>query len=127
MLKDHNAVTPMRLEPAAPKSRVKHSTTEPLCSPSPFRGQKFHLSACNYERNLERTNNSSQSTRPVGRVLWERITRGSHITLLCSLLHTLLKDTCMCCRTSENCKSLVLQDKCNIRIFLSPALYNIPH
>ena len=24
----HNAVTPMRLEPAAPRSRVKHSTTE---------------------------------------------------------------------------------------------------
>ena len=26
----HNAVTPMRLEPLAPRSRVKHSTTEPL-------------------------------------------------------------------------------------------------
>ena len=26
----HNAVTPVRLEPAAPRSRVKHSTTEPL-------------------------------------------------------------------------------------------------
>ena len=27
----------------------------------------------------------------------------------------------MCvCRTSENCKSVVLQDKCNIEIFLSP-------
>ena len=31
------------------------------------RGQKFHLSACNYECNLE--SNSSQSTRPVERVL----------------------------------------------------------
>ena len=31
-LKDHNAVTPMSLKPAAPRSRVKHSTTEPLCS-----------------------------------------------------------------------------------------------
>ena len=30
LLKDHNAVTPVRLEPAAPRSRVKHSTTEPL-------------------------------------------------------------------------------------------------
>ena len=30
MLKDHNAVTPVRLEPAALRSRVKHSTTEPL-------------------------------------------------------------------------------------------------
>ena len=30
------------------------------------RGQKFHLSARNYEENLERTSNSSQSTRPKG-------------------------------------------------------------
>ena len=29
---DHNAVTPVRLEPAALRSRVKHSTTEPLRS-----------------------------------------------------------------------------------------------
>ena len=29
---DHNAVTPVRLEPAAPQSRVKHCTTEPLRS-----------------------------------------------------------------------------------------------
>ena len=28
----------------------------------------------------------------------------SHITPLCSLLHKLLKDECMICRTSENCK-----------------------
>ena len=28
----HNAVTPVRLEPAALQSRVKHSTTEPLRS-----------------------------------------------------------------------------------------------
>ena len=28
----HNAVTPVRLEPMAPRSYVKHSTTEPLCS-----------------------------------------------------------------------------------------------
>ena len=32
MLKDHNTVTPVRLEPAALRSRVKHSTTEPLRS-----------------------------------------------------------------------------------------------
>ena len=44
-----------------------------------------------------------------------------HITFLCSLLHTLLLRTSACvCKTSENCKSLVLQDKCNIEIFLSP-------
>ena len=28
----HNAMTPVRLEPAAFRSRVKHSTTEPLRS-----------------------------------------------------------------------------------------------
>ena len=30
LLKDHSAVTPVRLEAAASRSRVKHSTTEPL-------------------------------------------------------------------------------------------------
>ena len=44
----HNAVTPVRLEPASPRSRVKHSTTEPLRSIcSPVRGDKarglFHV------------------------------------------------------------------------------------
>ena len=34
LLKDHNAVTPVRLEAAASWSRIKHSTTEPLCSSS---------------------------------------------------------------------------------------------
>ena len=62
------------------------------------RGQKFHSSARNYEGNLERTSNSSQSTRPVGRVLWEELLEEVklHITPLCSLLHTLLKDKCTC-------------------------------
>ena len=32
LLKDHNSVTPVRLEPAAFRSRVKLSTTEPLSS-----------------------------------------------------------------------------------------------
>ena len=32
LLKEHNAVTPVRLEPTAPRSRVEHSTTEPLLS-----------------------------------------------------------------------------------------------
>ena len=45
-----------------------------------LRGQKFHLSARNYEWNLERTSNSSQSTHPTGRVLWEELPEGSHIT-----------------------------------------------
>ena len=28
----HNTVIPVRLEPATPQPRVKHYTTEPLCS-----------------------------------------------------------------------------------------------
>ena len=32
LLKDHNAVTPVRLEPAVVRSRFKHSTTETLRS-----------------------------------------------------------------------------------------------
>ena len=59
------------------------------------REQKFHSSACNYEWNLERTSNSSQSTRPIGQVD-ECFTRGSHITPLWSLLHTLFKDKYIC-------------------------------
>ena len=58
-------------------------------------------------------------------MLWEELLEDVilHITPLCSLLHTVLKDKCMhkcICRTSENCKSLVLQDKCYIEMFLSP-------
>ena len=49
-----------------------------------LQGTKFHSSACNYEWNLERTSNSSQSTHPVGRVYRTsalgRIIRGSRIT-----------------------------------------------
>ena len=30
LLKDHNALTPVRLEPAALRSKAKHSTTESL-------------------------------------------------------------------------------------------------
>ena len=39
--------------------------------PEHGRGRKFHLSAHNYDKNLERTSNSSQSTCPIGQVLWE--------------------------------------------------------
>ena len=63
--------------------------------------------------------NSSQRTRPVGWVLWEELLEEVilHITPLCSLFipygfkgqaHVSIY------RTSENCKSLVLQDRCNI-------------
>ena len=44
----------------------------------------------------------------------------SHITPLCSLLYMLLKDKYICtcvCRGSENCKSLVLLDKCILKYF----------
>ena len=55
---------------------------------------------CGQTRNLERTSNSSQSTCPTGQVLWEDLLKEVilHITPLhvCSLLHTLLKDKCMC-------------------------------
>ena len=65
-----------------------------------YRGQKFHSSALSYELNLERTSNSSQSTHPVGLVLWEESLEEFilHITPLCSLLYTLLnlKDKCTC-------------------------------
>ena len=44
-----------------------------------LQGTKFHSSARNYEWNLERTCNSSQSTHPVGRVFWEELL-GRHIT-----------------------------------------------
>ena len=47
------------------------------------------------------------------------------ITPLCSLLHIFLKGGECVCRTSENCKSLVLQDKCNIKIFLSTECYRL--
>ena len=36
LLKDHNAVMPVRLDSAASRSRVKHSPTEPLHSPNYF-------------------------------------------------------------------------------------------
>ena len=41
MLKDHNAVTAVRLEPTTPRSRVEHSTTEPLRSLKNF-NRTFH-------------------------------------------------------------------------------------
>ena len=42
-----------------------------------------------------------------------------HITY-CSLMFFIAYTSCVC-KTSENCKSVILQDKCNIEIFLSPA------
>ena len=45
LLKDPNAVTPVRLEPAAPRSWIKHSTTEPLPSHE-------KLWVCNFYTNI---------------------------------------------------------------------------
>ena len=53
------------------------------------------------------TSNSSPSTRPVGWVLWEELLDEGilHITPLLSLMHTLLKDKCIC-----------LQDKWKLKV-----------
>ena len=63
-----------------------------------FRGQKFHSSARNDERNQDSTSNSSQSTRPLGQVLWEELREEVILltTPLCSLFHMLLTDKYMC-------------------------------
>ena len=45
MLKDHSPVTPVMLKPTAPRSRVKHSTTEPLRCPI----SKGYCDVCNKE------------------------------------------------------------------------------
>ena len=47
-----------------------------------------------YEWNLERMSDFTQSTRPVGQVLWEELLE-DFITPIYSLLHTLLKDKCL--------------------------------
>ena len=39
----HNAVTPVRLKPAAPRSPVKHSTTEPLRSANSLGPNQAHF------------------------------------------------------------------------------------
>ena len=39
------------------------------------------------------------------------------------IAYMLIKDKCMCLQDEWKRKSLVLQDKCNIEIFLSPVLY----
>ena len=86
--------------------------------------KKFHSPARSYEWKLERTSNFPHSSRPVGPVLWDELIEEVilHITPLWSLLHILLKDCECVCRNSEYCKSLVLQDKCNIDFF-PPDLY----
>ena len=50
LLKDHNAVMPVRLKPAAPQSQVKHPTTEPL------RSLCFIIESCYKQIILQRNN-----------------------------------------------------------------------
>ena len=55
LLKDHNAVTPVRLEPPVPRYRVKPSTTEPLRPLPPC--ISFTLVRClNYDQNIKPRN-----------------------------------------------------------------------
>ena len=54
LLKDHDAVTPVRLDPAALPSRVKHSTTEPLHSLPFCSVERNHL--CNFIKEFMRNN-----------------------------------------------------------------------
>ena len=68
LLKDHNAVTPVRLEPAALRSRVKHSTTEPLRSLEKKKKKKknIHNSTSNlYVLYIKLAHNMNQTRRLV--------------------------------------------------------------
>ena len=56
----HNAVTPLRFEPAAPLSPVKHSTTEPLRSPKNIYGGAEIL-LMSYHHNTEKPVYNSHS------------------------------------------------------------------
>ena len=71
---------------------------------------------------MKRTSNSSQSACPTGQVLWEELLEEAILHIILDVLNYIgfYKTSACVCRTSENCKSLILQDKCNIEIFLSP-------
>ena len=95
------------------------------------RGQKFHLSARNYEWNLERTSNSSQSTRPVGRVYrtsaFLRITYYIFLTMF-FIAYMLLKEIV---HLFEGRVKVVSHLSCRssaiFKIFLSPVMYHCIH
>ena len=53
LLKDHNAVTLVRLEPAALRSQVKHSTTEPLRSQKALNRDRVLNQACRLSRDIK--------------------------------------------------------------------------
>ena len=89
---------------------------------SQVRGQKFHSSTRNYEWNLDRTSNSSQSTRPIGTSFWKNYSRKSYNSLMSFIAYAFKGQVHVFAgRVKIFCKSLVLQDKCYIEIFLSPA------
>ena len=55
LLKDHNAVTPVRIKPPALGSRVKHSTTEPLGSLLLECKMEKGSSQCKHRQPMEQT------------------------------------------------------------------------
>ena len=83
-------------------------------------GQKFHSSTHNYEWNLERTSNSSQSTCPIGQVLCENYLSKSFYSLMFFIAYTFEGQVHVFAGRVKIVNALVLQDKCNIEIFLSP-------
>ena len=72
MLKDHKAVTPLRLKPAAPRSRVKHATTEPLRSLQKIRPGHYvcciHSNALKTSFTTEANTVNHDQTAPKGAV-----------------------------------------------------------
>ena len=67
--------------------------------------------------------NSSQSTRPIGRLLWKELLEGVilHITPLCSLLQTPSKDKCMCLQDEWKLKVTCPAGQVQYWNILSPA------
>ena len=85
------------------------------------RGQKFHSSARYYEWNLEGRVILPKALILQDEYFGKNYSRKSYY--ICSYcIHFERTNACVC-RTSENCKSLILQDQCNIEIFLSPDSY----
>ena len=68
----HKAVTPVRLEPAAPRSHVKHSTTEPLRSISKYCAWKQSVTAIIEMSGLTTIN--KESVKPVKKRIYNLVT-----------------------------------------------------
>ena len=81
LLKDYNAVTLVRLEPAAPRSRVKHSTTNRIF-------WKSYLSC------IEFTNTYSIYTKCIWLGKWDSLTSGLKLQVIPRHLIKFLKRIC---------------------------------